>query len=48
VLKELIAVGAGLRDGTVSIKKIIQFDQEELTERKPKARPAKSERLSPN
>ena len=32
VLKELIAVGAGLRDGTVSIKKIVQFDQEELTE----------------
>jgi RNA polymerase primary sigma factor len=32
VLKELIAVGAGLCDGTVSIKKIVQFDQEELTE----------------
>ena len=32
VLKELIAVGAELRDGTQSIKKIIQFDQEELTE----------------
>ena len=32
VLKELIAVGSDLRDGTQSIKKIIQFDQEELTE----------------
>ncbi|MGH9679249.1 MAG: RNA polymerase sigma factor RpoD, partial [Candidatus Acidiferrales bacterium] len=32
VLKELIAVGNGLRDGTISIKKIVQFDQEELTE----------------
>jgi RNA polymerase primary sigma factor len=32
VLKELIAVGEELRNGTQSIKKIIQFDQEELTE----------------
>ena len=32
VLKELITVGADLRNGTQSIKKIIQFDQEELTE----------------
>jgi RNA polymerase primary sigma factor len=32
VLKELINVGAELRNGTLSIKKIIQFDQEELTE----------------
>ncbi len=32
VLKELISVGKELRLGTLSIKKIIQFDQEELTE----------------
>ena len=32
VLKELITVGKELRDGTISIKKIVQFDQEELTE----------------
>ncbi|MBZ5700186.1 MAG: RNA polymerase sigma factor RpoD, partial [Acidobacteriia bacterium] len=32
VLKELIAVGEELRNGTQSIKKIIHFDQEELTE----------------
>ena len=32
VLKELIAAGKDLRSGTLSIKKIIQFDQEELTE----------------
>jgi RNA polymerase primary sigma factor len=32
VLKELIAVAGDLRSGTLSIKKIIQFDQEELTE----------------
>ncbi len=32
VLKELLAVGKGLREGTVSIKKIIQFEQEELTD----------------
>jgi RNA polymerase primary sigma factor len=32
VLKELISVADDLRNGTVSIKKIIQFDQEELTE----------------
>jgi RNA polymerase primary sigma factor len=32
VLKELIAVGEELRNGALSIRKIIQFDQEELTE----------------
>ncbi len=32
VLKELIAAGKELRAGTLSIKKIVQFDQEELTE----------------
>ena len=32
VLKELIAVAEDLRNGSQSIKKIIQFDQEELTE----------------
>ena len=32
VLKELIAIAEELRNGTLSIKKIIQFDQEELTE----------------
>jgi RNA polymerase primary sigma factor len=32
VVKELINVGEELRNGTLSIKKIIQFDQEELTE----------------
>jgi RNA polymerase primary sigma factor len=32
VLKELIAVGEDLRNGTLSIKKILHFDQEELTE----------------
>ena len=32
VLKELIAAGKDLRSGTLSIKKIVQFDQEELTE----------------
>jgi RNA polymerase primary sigma factor len=32
VLKELIAVGEELRNDTQSIKKIVQFDQEELTE----------------
>ena len=32
VLKELIAAGKELRAGTLSIKKIIQFEQEELTE----------------
>ena len=34
VLKELIAVGKELRNGALSIKKIVQFDQEELTEEK--------------
>src|SRR3984957_15378217 len=32
VLKELISVGEYLKNDSVSIKKIIQFDQEELTE----------------
>ena len=32
VIKELISVGEDLRNGTLSIKKIVQFDQEELTE----------------
>jgi RNA polymerase primary sigma factor len=32
VLKELINVGEELRNGSLSIKKIIQFDQEELTD----------------
>jgi len=32
VLKELINVGEELRNGTLSVKKIIQFDQEELTD----------------
>jgi RNA polymerase primary sigma factor len=32
VLKELISVAEDLRNGTVSIKKLVQFDQEELTE----------------
>ena len=34
VLKELIAVGADLRNGRCSIKEIVQFDEEELTEEK--------------
>jgi RNA polymerase primary sigma factor len=32
VLKELISVGEELRSNSLSIKKIVQFDQEELTE----------------
>ena len=32
VLKELLALSEALRNGAVSIKKIVQFDQEELTE----------------
>ena len=32
VLKELLAVGEGLRNGSLSIKKIVQLDQEEVTE----------------
>ena len=32
VIKELINVGEELRNGTLSVKKIIQFDQEELTD----------------
>jgi len=34
VIKELIAVGADLRKGARSIKEIVQFDDEELTEAK--------------
>jgi len=34
VIKELIAVGDGLRKGARSIKEIVQFDDEELTETK--------------
>jgi len=41
VLKELIAVGEELRNGTLSIKKIIQFDQEELTEEELRIRRAR-------
>jgi RNA polymerase primary sigma factor len=34
VIKEIIAVGEGLRNGVRSIKEIVQFDDEELTEGK--------------
>ena len=34
VIKEIIAVGKGLRKGVRSIKEIVQFDDEELTEEK--------------
>src|SRR5215831_6663144 len=34
VIKEIIAVGVGLRDGARSIKEIVHFDDEELTEEK--------------
>src|SRR5690242_21571362 len=34
VTKEMVAVGEGLRNGVRSIKGIIQFDDEELTEAK--------------
>src|SRR5712691_5464449 len=34
VIKELLAVGDELRKGTRSIKEIVQFDDEELTEEK--------------
>jgi RNA polymerase primary sigma factor len=34
VIKELIAIGDDLRNGTRSIKEIVQFDDEELTEEK--------------
>src|SRR5437667_4793865 len=34
VIKELIAVGDDLRKGARSIKEIVQFDDEELTEEK--------------
>lgn len=34
VLKELVAVGASLRRGTVPIRSLIHFDEEELTEKK--------------
>jgi hypothetical protein len=32
VIKELIEEGKELRQGTLSVKKIVQFDQEELTD----------------
>jgi RNA polymerase primary sigma factor len=34
IIKEIIAVGEGLRNGVRSIKEIVQFDEEELTEEK--------------
>jgi len=34
ILKELVAVGANLRRGTVPIRSLIHFDEEELTEKK--------------
>src|SRR2546426_8343396 len=34
VLKEMLAIGEELRKGTRSIKEIVQFDDEELTEEK--------------
>ena len=34
ILKELLAIGEDLRNGTRSIKEIVQFDDEELTEEK--------------
>jgi RNA polymerase primary sigma factor len=34
IIKEIIAVGEGLRNGVRSIKEIVQFDDEELTEEK--------------
>ena len=34
IIKEVIAVGEGLRDGVRSIKEIVHFDDEELTEEK--------------
>jgi len=34
VLKELIAIGAGLRSGATPIKEILRFDEEELTQDK--------------
>jgi RNA polymerase primary sigma factor len=38
VIKELIAVGTDLREGDRSIKEIVQFDDEELTEEKIEAK----------
>jgi RNA polymerase primary sigma factor len=38
VLKEMLAIGEDLRKGTRSIKEIIQFDDEELTEEKIEAK----------
>ena len=34
ILKELLTIGEDLRNGTRSIKEIVQFDDEELTEEK--------------
>ena len=41
VLKEILGIGVDLREGSRSIKEIVQFDDEELTEEKIKPRPAK-------
>jgi RNA polymerase primary sigma factor len=38
ILKELIAAGKELRAGTLSIKKIVQFEQEELTDEETESR----------
>ena len=38
IIKELIAIAHDLRDGTRSIKEIVQFDEEELTEEKIEAK----------
>ncbi len=38
ILKELIAAGRDLRAGTLSIKKIVQFEQEELTDEETESR----------
>ena len=38
VLKELISAGNDLRSGALSIKKIVQFDQEDLTEEETESR----------
>ena len=41
VLKELLAVGEDLRNGARSIKEIVQFDEEELTEEKIESKTAR-------
>ena len=42
IIKEIIAVGEGLRNGVRSIKEIVQFDDEELTEEKIAAKTKKT------